>query len=404
MRAVKIAQILLWLTAAVLAALVGASSAVITNQFKHPARSAAIGVGPMGHVNANLAYLSYARRQNEDSAALTSIHERQLALAAYRTEPLSSAALGVLAVSRHADGRKKRALLDLAGRLTRRSSLITSQLIEVVGRSGDDSSVFLWMSRAILTNEAMQSAYIDALAKATARPGAAAGLAPHIGSNPSWSDRYWRAVANVPASLENAAELRALVAGAPWRQTEISDADRRLLIRLLDYGHFDTARRMATAISRNGLKPAVDGAVVNAAFSKRSILPPIDWEVTSSGNMGATVDSERQQLVISAIAGARGYAARQLMLLTPGTYEMEWRLSADGSLENDALTARVGCAEKASTHPTYAVSLRDGHRRVLLTIQNSDCRWYWLSINVNVPDGSEGIDAQLRRLNLRRVE
>ena len=76
---VKIARILLWSIAALLAGLVGASSAVITSQVKYPGRSIAIGIGPMGQAKANLAFAYYAARQQQNLKAEISVRERRLA-------------------------------------------------------------------------------------------------------------------------------------------------------------------------------------------------------------------------------------------------------------------------------------------------------------------------------------
>ncbi|MGV7121201.1 hypothetical protein [Sphingopyxis sp. 550A] len=400
-----IARILLWLAAVVLAGLVGAASASIASQVKYPSRSTAIGVGPMGQVKANLAFASYAVRQKQNPKAVISMRERKLASAAYRSEPLSSAALGILIASTDRAGSARRqALLGLGGKLTRRSSLITSASIQAAALRGDEASFFLWLSRAVSTNEALRSIYIKAMAQATARPEVASTLAPVIGPKPNWSIHYWNAVISEPASLENAAKLRILVAGAPWRQTEINNADRALVQRLVNNQHFDVARRMVAALSRTPLSRGTDAILNNPDFSRPSVLPPINWQFASSGNLGATIEPERKLLSISAIAGARGYAIRQLVELAPGIYEMEWVIDPDAALEKGVLTARVACAEKGSDPDAVQIlGLDAGHRRTSLTIANDACRWYWFSINVNVPDMSAGIDVQFRYLNLRRL-
>lgn len=400
-----ISRILFWLVGGVLAVLVGMSSAVIANQVKHPSRSMAIGVAPMGRATANLAFASYAARQQRDPKAMISKRERALATQAYRSEPLSSAALGMLIASTdRANGTRRQALLDLGGKLTRRSSLITSASIEAAALRGDETDFFRWLSRAILTSASLRTTYIQAMAQATARPGSAATLAPVIGSNPSWSDRYWNAVTSVSASLENAAELRVLIAGAPWRQTGISDTDRLLAMRLVEHGHFDTARRMAAALSGVSASPTAAGLIINSDFSRSPALPPNDWQLASSGNLGATIDAERNLLSLSAIAGARGYAARQLVELAPGEYEIEWDLVPNAAIEKGTLTARIACAEKGSNSDiAKVIDLDAGHERAEVAIVSSDCRWHWLSVNVSVPDMSPGIDAQFRRVNLRRI-
>ncbi|NIJ36402.1 hypothetical protein FHR22_001051 [Sphingopyxis panaciterrae] len=382
-----------------LAAFVGSASSVIANQVKNPAASYAIGVGPTGIAEANLAFASFSGRKRMDPQAGVSVHERQLASRAYRNEPLSSAALGLMIASMPDSASKgdRARLLELGGQLTRRSSLITSASIEAAARDGNQPAFFLWLSRAILTNESLRATYIRAMAQATARPDTEAALAPVIGPNPTWAGHYWKAVVNVPESLVNAAKLRVAVAQSPWRQRRISDTDRMLVSQLAKFRHFDAMRDLVAALS-----PAEGGAfAANLDFSRPSLLPPVDWQLASSGNLGATIEPKRKILAISAIAGARGYAARQLLQLAPGAYELEWNLAADATIENGTLTARLDCAEKAGSADGIEVSNLDiGRRRTSLTIPGDSCRWYWLSINVNVPDTSAGLDAQFRRISL----
>lgn len=401
----NIARISLWVTAGVLAVLVGASSAAIADQVKYPRTSAAIGIGPMGQARANLAFASFAVRQKQDPKTAVSARERKLASIAYRSEPLSSAALGMIIASTDR-GVTRQSLLDFGGRLTRRSSLITSASIEAAALRGDETGFFRWLSRAILTNESLRVTYIGAMAQATARPGADATLAPVIGAKPAWADRYWSVVVGVPQSLVNAAKLRVRVAGAPWRQTAVTDSDRVLALYLARDGHFDAVRQLALGLgldSRDAARHA--NGFVNTDFSRQPLLPPIDWQLASSGNLGATIDPDSKQLVISAIAGARGYAARELVMLSPGAYEIEWDIADTAALEKGVLAARINCAEReGASNAAQSVNLGVGRQRANLVIANNGCRWYWLSIDLDVPDASAGVDVRLRHLNLRRID
>ncbi|WP_235527164.1 hypothetical protein [Sphingopyxis sp. 113P3] len=362
----RTARIFLWSASGVLALLVGTASAVISNQVKYPSKSAALGVGPMGQVQANLAFASYAVRQATDRKAVVSSHERELASSAYRKEPLSSAALGLLIASfDRANDAKREKLLDLGGRLTRRSSLITSASVEAAARRNDEHSFFRWLSRGILTNESLRATYIGAMAQATARPGADATLAPVLGAKPSWSARYWKTVLGTPESLVNAAKLRIRVARAPWKQTDITDADPVLMLYLVRDGHFDTARQLSQVLGRPHQASTGQGDdVALANFSRQPLLPPMDWQLASSGNLGATIEPERKLLSISAIAGARGYAARRLVELAPGSYELDWTISANTALDKGMLTARLDCAEKGgNSNVAQEVDLDAGRQR-----------------------------------------
>src|SRR5690606_39015716 len=150
------------------------------------------------------------------------------------------------------------------------------------------------------------------MAEATAKDGAVDALTPIIGPVPRWSDSYWQQVIQRPASLLNAAKLRTAVAQAPWRQTTVSRWDRDLETGLTNRGHFDAAEALY-----KGLGLAGDGRSINlvsdGGFARQPQLPPFDWQLAVSGTLGASIDDKDKSLLVSAIGGARGFAARQLL-------------------------------------------------------------------------------------------
>jgi hypothetical protein len=397
---------LIWLAAVILAVFVSYASSVIVNQGKAPAQVYGNGFWDTGTAEANFAYALFAARQRTDLKAVVSNQERRLAEHAYRSEPLSTAALGLVIASmtepREDDIRRR--LLGFAGKLTRRSSIITSASVEAAARADDRNAFFLWLSRGILTNEKLRSIYIDAMSEATAMDGSVEALTSVLGRNPAWAQNYWSTVATRPNSLENATALRIALIRPPWNHTAISATDRRLATRLVTEKHFDAARKLATAFELGGhLAPVRADLLVNGNFTRQPLLPPIDWSLATSGHLGASIDDKAHQMTISAIAGAYGWAARQLIELIPGEYDVEWSMESNASLSEEALSAQLICAEKdKNMKPVPPVPLVAGSHRSNFVLHKSDCRWYWFSIDAQVGDGSVGFDATLRRLLLSR--
>ncbi len=152
--------------------------------------------------------------------------------------------------------------------------------------------------------------------------------------------------------------------------------------------------------------PDADAAnlLANADFARQPLLPPIDWQLATSGNLGASINPKSKALTISMIAGAYGYAARQLLQLSPGNYELGWSLTSQTPIDAGALTARLSCAEKIAApagNVQPAVILSTGTHRTSVVVPPGTCRWYWLSFDVSISDTSPGFDAQLRDLTLR---
>lgn len=400
-----IIRVLGWLGASALSVGVALSSYAISNEVRSPVKTLLLGVPPTAIASGNAALASFGTRHARDPQAKVSEKELALAQRAYRAEPLSTSAVALqgLAMMQNADAAKGQALLELGGKLTRRNTLITNALIESAAKRNDDKSFFTWLSRMMLTNSDAGHIYAVAMADATARDGAVEALTPVIGPDPRWAQRYWRLVVRRPDSLINAATLRIAIAKKPWSQTAIEQTDNGLVSGLVGIGQFDLAKTLADTLNPRASRSQAN-LLTNASFGAAPILPPFDWELSALGNLGASVDEKDKQLNISAVAGARAPAARQLLRLAPGDYRLNWTLSSSSPLAADTLTARIRCAEPnvASAAP-LPITLVAGKQQANVRIGDGACQWHWLSIEVSVPDDSMGIDASLSGLSLAAV-
>lgn len=392
-----------WAGAIALGLYVALSSYAISNESRAPARTLALGFPPTGLAGSNIAVQSLATRRNSNPKTAVNAMERRLALQAYRSEPLSatSVALVALSLTSNRQAADRKALLELAGKLTRRSSLVGSSLIETAALTGDDRTFFRWISRVMLTNSEVGQVYATALADATARKGSVDALVEIVGPNPRWADLYWRLVNGRPASMANAAELRIAISKKPWGQTEIRPSDEGLVQGLVDNRDFDGARRLA-----NALRPGASRAaplIANANFASNPRLAPFDWQLSMQGNLGASIDKDGKALIISAVGGARGPAARQLVRLSPGSYELGWKVVSMAPLPDNSVSIQIRCADPKIDSWALPTDLTARTRQAEVKLPSSDCIWYWFSIDVSVPDDAAGVDANLSDLSFRAI-
>lgn len=388
-----------WLVASTLALCVGVSSYVTSNEVKAPAAAYSIGFPPTGTARANYAVMTYGIRVLKTPKVAPTKDEIALAYAAYRAEPLSSTALS-LVIPTMPEGKARQSLLARTGELTRRNSLLNEEQIRTAALRGDDTAFFRWLSRSVLTNNDLRAAYVSAMADATAKEGAVAALTPVIGPAPAWSDYYWQQVVQRPASLANAAKLRVAIAAAPWRQIEISRSDQYLSVGLVNRGQFDAAYALYAGLGLVREKRTAN-LLSNGRFDRQPQLPPFDWQLAVSGTLGSSIDAQEKSLLVSAIGGARGFAARQLVRLSPGNYRLDWSLSASMPIDSSTLQGRVSCAEPGvKAEKILPISLATGEHGASFAIPESACRWHWLSIDVALPDDSAGVDAYFRNISL----
>jgi hypothetical protein len=380
---------------------VGLSSYAISNEVRAPAKTLAVGVSPTAVASGNLALASLAARRVRNPRAAISPGEVEMARQAYRSEPLSvsAVALQALSLTGKSDAGRRQSLLTLAGKLTRRSTLVNMALIESAARRNDERDFFLWISRAMLINSEAGQAYGTAMADATARDGAVEALVDVLGPKPRWADQYWRLLVGRPDSLVNGARIRIALTRKPWRQTVVGQTDKDLVLGLARIGKFEEARQLANAL--RPAKTTKSNLLVNGDFAAEPALAPFDWQLSALGNLGASIDKGNKQLLISAVGGATGSAAQQLVQLAPGEYRLGWSMSSNAPLSANAIAVRIFCAEPNVESATRSsIALAAGKHDAALEVADGRCRWHWISIDVALPDDAPGVDAVVSGLSL----
>lgn len=389
-----------WIVALALGISVGLSSYAVSNETRAPARTLAVGMPPSAIASGNFALASFATRRAKNARAAVSQNEFELARRAYRSEPLVASAVVLQALKMTRDSDKRRqALLELAGKLTRRSTLVNSALIEAAARRNDNPGFFIWISRAMLANSEVGQVYGTAMADATAHDGAVEALIDILGPKPRWAEQYWRLVAGRPDSFVNAAKLRIALTQKPWHQTAIEQSDKDIVLGLAGIGKFSEARQLADSL--RPVKAATGNLLVNGSFEAEPSLAPFDWQLSTLGNLGTLIDKGNKQMMISAVGGANGSAARQLVQIAPDGYRLRWTMSSVGPLPADAIAVRIFCAEPDVQSATrISIALVPDKRHADVTVADSACRWHWVSIDVALPDNALGIDAAISGMSL----
>ncbi len=389
-----------------LGAFVGVSTFLIGNQVKAPPLATAITWPIVTLAPANDAYNGYSARLARNSAARVTIAERKNALTTYLSEPLSVPGLALLETSRlvASDPATNFAYLRTVSELSRRTTYVNRRLAEIYGRQGDAVHMFRWLSRTARTNRDFERAYVASLAGSLSLRGAVEGITPLVGEDPLWRKEFWRlAVRNTPA-LDRAAAIRKNLIRAPWRQTHIDEEEQWLLAALAAAGHFDTGLDLASALASandiRGFSPS-DSLVRNDRFRAQPRLAPFDWRLSSSSDIVAAIYPKEPGLSVGAITGSSGSAAEQLIKLMPGAYSLAWSISALEKWGAHQVAVRLRCAEPGvAAAPIDPVFLDDKAGNARVTVPAGGCVWYWLSVDIAVPDDGSGMDIVVNRLSL----
>lgn len=319
----------------------------------------------------------------------------ELAREAYEREPLAIDAVRLIAIDLLArrDDRQALAVLEGARALSRRSTGVSILLLDRYGREGRDREGMAVLDELLRRQSNAHGDLLVGLAANVGRDELLPDYRRLLSSAPPWADAFWRQLAQNPLGLVNAASLRldyARDGGAV--DPEI---DALLIAGLAELGRFDDAARVAGLI---GAGPPAAGSrerVVNGDFRRVPEGPVFDWTTVSSGDYGAEIDPETRTLVMSAISGARGEFARQLVRLPDGSAVLRVTTNATARSDmSERISVEIECPEQdrvllAQRLPVSAIRFA-----------TEGCRWAWLRLRIAIPEGEQGIDAAIDRVSL----
>lgn len=320
-----------------------------------------------------------------------------LAESAYRREPLASHAAAILARKiALANPRAGLAVQEAVNRNSRRNTELSVDLLTAYGRMAKNADGLGVLDVLLRRQTGLQRDLIVAMSLEVRRPELLGDFRRLLARKPPWSNQFWRQLAQTPEGLANAAELRTAFARDGGRVDP--EVDALLIGGLAQAGYYAQAENLAAAQFPAAAARTSD-LVRNANFASRPVIPPLDWEVRNSSDFGATVDSRRDVLALSAIPGAGGEVARQLVHLVPGRSTLAIALAGPPqtgdarllslSLDCAGPTGEIG---RSLLTTTFAGPLRQE-----LT---APCAWAWLRLIAAVPAEGEGLDLEVRRVSI----
>ena len=314
-----------------------------------------------------------------------------LAIQAFMYEPATAEAVAVMALSQQID--RKRALMKQAYDLSRRQKLATAWMIADSGQQADANSILKYYDTILRTSSASNiviTVMVDALKdKELIKP-----FAAMLSTKPPWESLFWATVAGTPEAIGNAAQLRRVL----YKPGESEDGyqDAELIKILTDYSQFDKAEGLYVLLSQ----PRTSTALIrNSEFRAEPKYPPMDWQLFSSGEYGATIADGK--LIISAIPAAGGLFARQLVKLPNGMLSLQIKF-AQKAPEKNSLFLEISCGENIPNNPS-AIKLPLDKKFVSRMINNqaSQCMFYWIDISGRAPENGDGLDVLMESVSIQ---
>jgi hypothetical protein len=327
---------------------------------------------------------------------------RRLAAEALQAQPMSVRAASTLAFLAANTGnvRQAKRLLAYSERLSRRDLPTQIALIEAQVQANDVPGALVHYDRALRTSKASEAILVPVLVGAVASLDVARPLAPLLAPRADWWKPFTLQMIQqgtpAPSSYTLLHALR-LDMRRPDEHAMAQDA----ITRMAGQGRVDLAARLYTELQPR--RPAPSANVHDGLFRSTGGLAPFDWDLTSTGDLSASVearpDGKGNGLFLIATNGASGTAARQLLVPSPGHYALRFDIGLlrTGSRVTAALRCNGSDTLLAFARPTP----NNATQHIVLPFAvASSCRGVWIEFGTQA---SEGMDTSAPWVSAVRV-
>jgi len=346
-------------------------------------------------------------RQDQRQALVPLTPEGAIALAetarrALRSDPLSAPALRQIAVAEGMANRPAASyhLLRLSHRVTRRDLGTSWLLIEAGLETGDTAAILPYFDEALTTNLIAPDLLFPALTAALFDSALRAGLVPYVRQVSVWMPGFLRYAITSEGTEANVADLVLRAGGLP-RVPLYSGLDARILNSLAERGEFALAGSYLRGMLGGSGNVATDIRVTPATTN--GDLGLFGWTLYDQEELSAQRE-EDGQIGVRVAPDQQGRVALRTLMLPPGRYRLEQRLStpsgivpARGHWELVCLPARAGGGLWSLDMPPRAEATYVGTFEIPM-----DCPAQQLALSVR-NDGDQGDAGLLVSLALTRL-
>jgi tetratricopeptide (TPR) repeat protein len=343
--------------------------------------------------------------QTERGAARFAEVER-LALDALRRDPTVVPAwslLGTVAIARNQPARAA-AMFRFSSRLSHRDLATQLWLIEERVQANDIPGALAHYDTALRASDDAYPVLFPILVAATANDGIVPPLARLLNTGPPWRRAFIeRLVAGPPPDPERFVRLTGMIAGS-------LSAEEKNVVAMALPGLVER-RQYRPALALYGqLAAAPRGAPLlrNGGFDQDVRYPPLDWQLTEGTEFGARQEAfgeSGRRLQIFGASGTGGTAARQLLLLPPGAYEISVQTGAESDVRPARLNWTIQCGDAEGTpllRQDLPVRAAPGRFGVRFHVPGGPaCVGQWLAFNLVADFDQGGAAAWIDAVTLR---
>ncbi len=349
--------------------------------------------------NGVMGSIDFATLGTKSGPAVSRVSQRAL-----RRDATEYLAMRNLAAFSDLQGAKPKASLQFkyVTRLTRRDLLTNLWFSEAQVEDGNVKGALKYFDQALKTSNEAADILFPIMIKAFDDPELLAPIVDILAPKPAWADEFLTRAIDSSQSGTNI--HRALELLHQKKSDVPPDVRSHALYRLVSLGQIDQA--FALYSNFDPMARAKKPLIVDGGFEANRDVYPFGWtmvddEAFSTERLSRAGSKGNTALSILAAAPAQGAAVRQLLLLTPGRYQMTYDIMIVKGERPSSFSWRVACATTAGTKiGVFPVPLVTKKAAQLALSVPAGCTAQWLEFHVELFDGDGEASAVLDNVAL----
>jgi hypothetical protein len=296
-----------------------------------------------------------------------------------------------------------------AAKLSKRDPATQLWLIDDAVNRGDPRAALVHYDAALRTTASAPQILFPILARASEDATLVPDITKTLARQPGWANSFLYELVN---SAPSADHLVTIFAGVKRAGTKIDPRlGQNLIDRTIRDKRFDLARQ-AYSIAGGADAATVGRGVQDGNFSGGTGWAPFDWVYSTdtaivAERVAGDAAGKDMRLSIRADGDATADAARQLLTLSPGIYQLSALAGDPPEDGNGRIFWTIGCAASEGVILTEIPIAAAGPARQAhggsFTIPAGNCSAQWLSLAVRTEAGADGFETWVDNVSVKRV-
>ena len=316
------------------------------------------------------------------------------AASALRSDPLSTKAHIVLALSQ-ADDADRKNVLSAANSLNRRDLALQGLVLNEAVAEEDYDATIATLDRMLRVHPDYTAELFPFLVEALRDERTIGTFARLLDASSPWHLEFLDYASRQDFVAVNLSKLRPAIEFQDVKEDDrrLEEFDRRLIAKLASIGEFDRATELYESISGSSSL-----ATAGLANGWRSEYPPFDWYFVDEPGFRAQSTAAGDALEVAIRPGKGGIFAGRLFRTLQAPFSIEFDFTLSPSDRARDLRLQLTCRGSAAAF--FDEAFEEGKTRFMIPRTPADCEYLGLALSGRAWSGRSKLDIEIRSITI----